>query len=213
MQKHHLLITGTGRAGTTFLMQIFSELGMNTGFANSQEGVCSQCNAGMEWETSALFNHQAPYVVKSPALCEHIEKILAAPDIVVDCVIIPVRDLYASAESRRRNARRAGNAKAPGGLWLTKNPRKQEAALAEQFHHLVHVLVAHDVPTVWLSFPRLVEDGDYLWEKLRPALLQLDRDKFQRVFHAVSQPALVHQFKRPEPNPSLLMRLNSWMRG
>jgi hypothetical protein len=32
MMKRHILISGTGRAGTTFLVQLFTALGFDTGF-------------------------------------------------------------------------------------------------------------------------------------------------------------------------------------
>ena len=30
--RHHVIITGTGRAGTTFLMELLTNLGLDTGF-------------------------------------------------------------------------------------------------------------------------------------------------------------------------------------
>lgn len=211
MSKHHLLISGTGRAGTTFLVQLLTELGLETGFVNSTDGVHAACNAGMEWSVEEIFKHSAPYVVKSPAVSEHIDRILETPGVVVDCMIIPVRDLHAAAESRRTNARRAGNVKTAGGLWLTKNPRKQEAALAMQFHSLVHSLTQHDVPMIWLHFPRLVKDAEYLYGKLRPVLPGKDFAAFDRAFRAVSLPELVHEFKsKATARGSWLKRVNAW---
>lgn len=32
MPKHHIIISGTGRAGTTFLVQLLTELELDTGF-------------------------------------------------------------------------------------------------------------------------------------------------------------------------------------
>lgn len=208
MEKHHLLISGTGRAGTTFLVQLFTQLGLQTGFRDSQDGIHSECNAGMEWPVEDIFKKSAPYVVKSPGISEHIERILTAPGVVIDFMIIPIRDLYASAESRRANARRAGNPKTAGGLWLTKKPRQQETALAVQFHHLVHTLTKHDVPVIWLHFPRLVKDEKYLYGKLKPALNDTDFTTFSQAFQAVSQPQLVHDYQeQPDGRSSWLKRL------
>ena len=213
MHKHHLLISGTGRAGTTFLVQLLTELGLDTGFSKAHEGIHQACHAGMERNTEEIFNQTAPYVVKSPGLSEQIDKILEAPGVVIDFMIVPIRDLYASAESRRTNARQAKNRKAPGGLWLTKNPRKQEAALAEQFHHLVHALVKHDVPMIWLHFPRLVQDPDYLYGKIKSVLPGQNLESFTRAFRAVSRPELVHEFEqKSSPKKSLLKGLKTWFR-
>lgn len=211
MNKHHLLISGTGRAGTTFLVQLLTELGLDTGFAGPADGMHAGCNAGMEWQLEDIFKKSAPYVVKTPSLAERIHEVLGAPGIVVDYMIIPVRELHAAAESRREISRQARKRGAPGGLWLTKNPRKQEAALALRFHHLVHALAQHDVPMIWLHFPRLVQDAEYLYAKLRPALPGKDFTAFASAFRAVSRPELVHDFKsKAAGKVSLLTRLNAW---
>ena len=45
-----ILITGTGRSGTTFLIKIFSFLDFDTGFNinNYKKYIFSNCNSGME---------------------------------------------------------------------------------------------------------------------------------------------------------------------
>lgn len=208
MPKHHLIISGTGRAGTTFLVQLFTELGLDTGFSHADSQVDPACNAGMEWD---LTHPSAPYVVKKPALGQDLDELLETGNIVIDCAIIPIRELYASAESRRTVQRNSKSHDVPGGLILTPNPGDQEAALAMQLHHLVHTLAKHDVPMVWLHFPRLVQDADYLYKKLTPVLTDHDRETFSAAFEAVSRPELVHHFKsRPvAPTPAAKGR-NGW---
>ncbi len=214
MRKRHLLISGTGRAGTTFLVQLFTALGLDTGYADTKDGIHQSANAGMEWSVADIFNQTAPYVVKSPSLSEHIREVLAAHEVTIDFMIIPIRDLYSAAESRREISRHAKQRGAPGGLWLTKSPRRQEAALAIQFHHLVDALTEHDVPMIWLHFPRLVRDPEYLYHKLKPALPGKDFVEFVQAFRAVSRPELVHNFKlKSAAEMPLLRRLNAWVRG
>lgn len=214
MDKHHLLISGTGRAGTTFLVQLLTELGLDTGFSSIRENVHASCNAGMEWNIEDIFLGKAPYVVKGPALCEHIDRILQTPGIKVDCMIIPIRDLYESAESRRKNLRLSRSRKAPGALWLTKNPKKQEQALAIYFHHLVHSLTKHDIPMVWVQFPRIVKDPEYLYAKLNPWLKGKSLEEFSRAFKAVSRPELVSDFKANNlAYKSFFRRLNEILRS
>jgi hypothetical protein len=192
MGRHHLIISGTGRAGTTFLVQLFTELGLDTGFADSASGLLPDCHAGMERD---IRDKDAPYVVKSPALCEYLDEVLQTSEIVIDHALVPIRDLYSAAESRRdvsrRGPRKRGN---PGGLWLTKNPRAQEAILAQQLHHLVHTLAKYDIPMIWLHFPRFVKDPDYLYQKIKPVLPSPDFESFTKAFRAVTRPELVHDF-------------------
>jgi hypothetical protein len=208
MSKHHLIISGTGRAGTTFLVQLLTELGLQTGFKDAFSDFHASCNAGMEWN---LRLEDAPYVVKSPELCEYLGEVLKTKDIVIDYAIVPVRDLYSAAESRRQVSQASGRKKgAKGGLWLTKNPRAQEAVLAKQFCNLVRTLVEHDVPTIFLDFPRLVKDSEYLFTKLKPALPNIGSDAFSRAFQKLSNPRLVHQFSNRQESSqegSLFSRL------
>ena len=208
MPKHHLIISGTGRAGTTFLVQLLTELGLDTGFPHANAGIHASSNAGMEWN---IKQHNAPYVVKNPALCKDLEEVLEAGKIVVDCAIIPIRDLYASAESRRTVQRKWKKRDTPGGLILTTNPGDQEAVLATQLHALVHTLAKHDVPMIWLYFPRLVKDPDYLYGKIKSVVPGQSLETFSQAFRAVSRPELVHSFaQKSAPKKSFLGGLKTW---
>ncbi len=81
MARHHIIISGTGRAGTTFLVQLLTELGLNTGFPNSQAQIDPNCNAGMEVD---IRDPNAPYIVKSPWLCDYLDEVLGNRGIVID---------------------------------------------------------------------------------------------------------------------------------
>jgi hypothetical protein len=77
MIRSHVVITGTGRAGTTFLVQLLTCLGLDTGFdINTMEvlptartahigsmGLSPIARAGLEMD---IRHAQAPYIVKSP---------------------------------------------------------------------------------------------------------------------------------------------------
>jgi len=52
----------------------------------------------------------------------------------------------------------------------------------------------HMVPTTFLRYPLLVEDGSYLFEKLRPILPETSFDEFQTAFEKTVRPELVHDF-------------------
>jgi hypothetical protein len=210
MPKHHLIISGTGRAGTTFLVQLLTELGLDTGFSHAQADVNPTCNAGMEWN---IKQPNAPYVVKQPALGKDLEELLAAGAIAVDCAILPIRDLYASAESRRVVQKDAKGRDLPGGLLLTDKPNEQETVLAIQLHRLVHTLAQYDVPMIWLHFPRLVQDAAYLHAKLQSVLPGQNAETFSQAFRAVSRPELVHAFApKTVPQPSSAQGLKAWLR-
>ena len=58
----------------------------------------------------------------------------------------------------------------PGGAVFSLNPLDQARLLAVGFHILIETLVRADIPILFLEFPRLVEDGAYLFNKLQPWL-------------------------------------------
>jgi hypothetical protein len=199
MPKHHIIISGTGRAGTTFLVQLLTQLRLDTGFAHPYAKFSTHNQAGMEWDLRKHADN-APYIVKSPALCEHLESILDASHIVIDHAIIPIRDLYSAAESRREVARR-GNFKfltpLRRGFRRIRNPDEQENVLAQHFYKLLHTLAQHDVPTTMMFFPRLSTDPVYLYQKIRFLLGEIDYKEFADAFRVVSRPELIHKFEQP----------------
>lgn len=195
MSRRHVIISGTGRAGTTFLVQLCTALGLDTGFSSIDEAVFLECNAGMERE---LAEENAPYIVKAPQLCASLDTILKERDIVIEHAIVPMRELTAAAESRRSVVHRNGADDRPttvnGGLWGTSDPSKQESVLAEMLYKLIETIARHEIPLTLLSFPRLVHDRDYLLRRLRGVFPLLTDDEFSKAFARVARPELVHDF-------------------
>jgi len=192
--RHHTIISGTGRAGTTFLVKLLTNLGLDTGYSLWDLHVWANCNAGLERDLRA---EDAPYIVKSPWICDTIDEVAADPRIVIDYAIIPMRTLEAAAESRRYVERTSdrdqfeGPGGLPGGLWHTDDPARQEGVLARQFHKLMVGLAKTEARIILLHYPRLTHDPVYLAEKLAP--LVGDRP-FLDVFRKTVDPTLVHQF-------------------
>lgn len=197
MTKQHVIISGTGRAGTTFLVQLLTELGLDTGFADSTSSLLPNCNAGMEWD---IRHPDAPYIIKSPWLCDYLDNVLQEEDIIIDHAIIPVRDLYSAAESRRDVTKRTDPSlypgEIPGGLWHTDIPEQQEAILAHQLYKLIYTVAKNDIPLTLLYFPRFIYDPKYLYEKLSFVLNDIGQDFFLQAFQRIARPDLVHTFRR-----------------
>jgi hypothetical protein len=184
----HLFIAGTGRAGTSFLVRYLNELGLDThlGRHAAASGWDENANAGLEDAPFLGTSTDLPYVVKFPYLYACIDELIASGTFRPDAVIIPIRDLAEAAISRSVVERRAVHQSAvwmserdssweqwahvPGGIIYSLNPIDQGRLLAVGFHHLVQRLVAADIPIVFIAFPRLIEDGRYLFNKLRPLL-------------------------------------------
>jgi hypothetical protein len=207
--RRHLVISGTGRAGTTFLVQLFTYLGFDTGYtpAKLAEHIDKRARAGLEHD---IRKAGTPYVVKNPNLTEYVEEVLQRPDIIIDHVLIPMRDLHAAAQSRRlvqakakeewplhkrisRTLRRV-HKHVNGGLTFTKDQGEQEAVLLHQFYKLLLALSHKHIPVTLLQFPRIVTDCRFLFEKLAPLLGNIDYSDFEIVFRRVACPELVHSF-------------------
>jgi hypothetical protein len=189
-RRNHLLIAGTGRAGTSFLVRYLDQLGLDTHLGRNGESAIwdEAANAGLEDAPVLGSSADLPYVIKSPWLYQIIDHLVANETITPDAVIIPVRDLAEAAASRSLTERHAAHrnapwmsdldqsweewAQVPGGTIYSLNPIDQGRLLAVGFHHLVQRLIAADIPIIFLAFPRLAEDGEYLFDKLRPVLPQ-----------------------------------------
>ena len=185
-RNNHIIIAGTGRTGTTFLVQYLTELGLDTHVArHGIEQLEANANAGLE--DMPLLAEALPYVIKAPWIGEYIDEILAAPDIRIDAAILPMRDLVEAAASRTILELRSLHQKAPwmakelsktwenwattpGGTIFSLNPIDQARILAVGFHRLVQRLVDAGIPILFLGFPRFVDDGNYLFERVRSIL-------------------------------------------
>jgi hypothetical protein len=186
--KHHLLIAGTGRAGTSFLVQYLAACGLDTHLArNPEDRLDENANAGLE--DFPANNADLPYVIKSPWLYEFVDELLERDNIEVDAVIIPMRDLVEAAASRVANELRARLGQeaipgeltlwhtwgsTPGGVVYSLNPIDQARLLSMGFHRVVHACVKKRVPLIFLEFPRFIADGEYLYKQLQPILKGID---------------------------------------
>jgi hypothetical protein len=194
--KSHILISGTGRAGTTFLVRLLGELGEDTGFTNPEEGIDPICHGGLEVD---LLTIPMPRVVKSPFACDKLAVALERQLYKVDHCIVPIRDLYSAAESRRRISKihnNYGSTKVQGGLWDVDKPEDQENVLTHKFYQLMLTLGRHSIPLTLLDFPRLVNDQEYLWERLSPVFPRIKKSDFSSAHNTLARPQWVHQLER-----------------
>jgi len=206
-RKNHLMIAGTGRAGTTFLVQYLAACGLDTHLARHPAASTYNEDANAGLEDLPFDNPQLPYVIKSPWLHAYATRLLADPSIALDAVIFPMRSIVEASASRVVNELRARYAMeglpddcrlweswgtTPGGIVYSLNPIDEARLLALGFHELMHTLVKHDVPLVMLDFPRLVEDPAYLYDKLHPVLgAKVDRERALSAHRETAVPSKV----------------------
>ena len=208
--RRHVVITGTGRSGTTFLVELLTHLGLDTGFTPEilESRKYQTARAGLEHD---IRQDNCPYVVKKIRFSEHAQEVLGRSDIAIDHVFVPMRDLFSAAESRRfvekstlsqlgfieRMAVAQTGEPLPGGLWLTTSaePGHQERVLLEQIYGLLFALSNTSIPLTLMRFPRIVSDSRYLFQKLEPILDRIPYERFAAAFAKAARPELVHTFQ------------------
>jgi hypothetical protein len=188
-RRPKIVITGTGRTGTTLLVQILTELGLDTGFA---PGVTAEndVHAGLE---KPLTGPDAPRIVKSPELSRRLAGMLERQEVVLEHVIVPVRDLDIAAASRVRNTRYGANLHTFGGLFGTNRASRQSEALALVQYELMLTLARFDVPYTLLLFPRFATDWHYTYDKLSFLDGSLPPERWEQAVAATVRPELIHE--------------------
>lgn len=132
---------------------------LDTGYTEEfcQRELSNGCRGGCEHTIDKDYK-----IMKNPMFALEMEKILK--EHTIDHVIIPIRDLEASARSREENNRNHGGY---GGFWLgSKTLEEQKINNAKLIYNLIETLTNHDIPYTTIAFPRMIGDKRYLAKKL-----------------------------------------------
>lgn len=204
-----IVITGTGRAGTTLLVQILDELGLDTGVAEGKLSPYGHAvRAGLE---ARVDDPEAPTVVKDMTFGFRAQALLDSGEIAVAHVLIPTRRLDVAVASR---IRAAGYGRLPfrrGALTGTLRATDQKAVLEKMRAELIDALHAHEVPYTELEFPRFAGDAAYLHERL--AVLHLDAtvEDVQQVLDRCVRPELIHEVPLSRREVWRTRAVTAWM--
>lgn len=202
-----IVITGTGRSGTTLLMQMLTRLDMSTGVRSGQVSrVDWRTRGGLEWWH--IDDPQTPRVVKDPTLSTRLGELLTEGNVAIDHVIIPIRRLDIAAASRVRASRYGRNIFVRGGLYGTWRATKQREALAVMQYELMYALAQHEIPHTLLEFPRFATDFEYTFRSLWFLCPTKSRIDFRQALEAAAHTELIHEepLNRKE---RLLIRYNT----
>ncbi len=145
-----ILITGTGRCGTTFLIKMFSFFEFNTGYnrQNYSKFIASNCNSGMERSYKENY-----YILKNPTFISEIKKIIEDKSIKIKTIIIPIRMFELSAISRVNNGK-----KVSGGLWNATDKQSQIKYYENIMSNYIYFMTKYDINTIVIDFDRLLSD-------------------------------------------------------
>ena len=187
-----ILITGTGRCGTTFLIKIFTFLKYNTGFTadNYQAAIDANCNAGMD----KCYN-EPYYIVKQPEFMLYFPRILNDKMVNIKKVIIPLRDYEQSAASRLKYMNEKG------GLWNAVDKSTQIAFYEKIIANYVLLMTKKDIDTIFIDFAKMISNKKYLFSKLK-SILQEKTISFEQFSWAYDKAAKDERCKKPPSKKS-----------
>jgi hypothetical protein len=156
-----ILISGTGRCGTTFLNLLFTYLDFDTGFNNDpEEWVHKICKAGLEFDFKNIAYNKS-YVIKDPNLLHRIDEFYEY-GFKIKFMIIPIRCFKESAKSREKNGKNAG-----GLIDYCKNSIEQEIYYNNEIALYIQSMVKYDIPTIFIDFKKMITSPQYLYDKLK----------------------------------------------
>ena len=203
MPRHcRVVVTGTGRAGTSFLMRIFTLLGLDTGFdLDAALDPRQALEASITADVRVV--KQMWYVLRSGMHEDYVSDELrrsAWESVLARClslVVVPLRDLGAVAASR---AVQGAN---PGGLYAefyagnfpemanasrADAVKKQEQIDAGDLAHLSSFLARWEIRAVYLDFDRMTLDPGYAYRALGALLrpFAVDLATFSAAFAAAA---------------------------
>lgn len=179
MNNKKVLITGTGRSGTTFLVALLTELGCDTGFSkhNYMNNVDEKCLGGLE--NNFVTNDNA-YILKNPFFCIQIPQIIDN-GFDIKMIYIPFRDISFVANSRKKHGIGAA-----GGVWLTDNPDAQEEKLYYALGKLISDVVFYSIPFEFINFDRMISSPKYLFEKLNYVISGISFEEFCAAYNKIT---------------------------
>jgi hypothetical protein len=163
----HIIITGPGRSGTTFLLRLLTVLGFDTGFKPDDQFYYDNLRAGFEYISEDFsFDEPAPGHKAGYLQVEH--------------VILPIRDLDIAVKSRLD----------VGLFWkvdLDNLVESQTEVMAAALGRVVEACVLFELPCTVLRFPELVTNEEYCFYKLTD-VFDISRPEFRKVFRELSNP-------------------------
>ena len=105
-----IIIAGTGRAGTSFLVRLLTRLGFDTGFSPDSDGWKADKRGGCEWTAGITVDcapkvmreiaARWPRILKNPDWSFYLKNFVSAGALNVDHVFIPIREMDEAVSSR-----------------------------------------------------------------------------------------------------------------
>ena len=210
MSEPKIVITGTGRAGTTVLVRILDALGLDAGL---ESGTLSPympgVRAGLECRVD---DPAAPTVVKDMTLGFRMRQILEEGEVSIAHVVIPTRRLDVAVASRVRAADYGRLPFRRGALTGTLHATEQEQVLVRMKDEIIDALTEFDVPYTVLEFPRFATDAAYTHDKLSAVAPDASVDDVQAALDSCVRPEMIHETPLSTSERWRMRATAAWMR-
>jgi hypothetical protein len=205
-----IVITGTGRAGTTVLVRILDALGLDAGLESGKlSPYMPSVRAGLECRVD---DPQAPMVVKDMTLGFRMRQILEAGEVSIAHVVIPTRRLDVAVASRVRAADYGRLPFRRGALTGTLHATEQEQVLVRMKDEIIDALNEYGVPYTVLEFPRFATDAAYTHEKLAAVAPDASVDDVRAALDRCVRPDMIHEAPLSASERWRMRTTSTWMR-
>jgi len=141
--------------------------------------------------------NDAPYVVKSPISGLMLDEILQNEEIIIEAVIVPFRPIKDAAASRLAVQTKSGDFfpnSVAGGITAGAGGVDQEQELHLRIERILLSLSRTHIPIIFVAYPMLMHDKEYLHRKLISIFPNIKYDKFSEAFDSIYVPQRVHEF-------------------
>lgn len=164
----NVIVAGPGKSGGSLLMQLFTELGIDTGFP---KGLSFENNdAGGSYEKrlrGSGIKFPLPYVVKEPQMCSDIDLRIQRLNLDVDHIYIMLRRPGPEA-CALEFMRRGAPDKAKFEEQINGDDLKRvTAGMQLRECQIVNLVAEMDLPHTLVSYPRYADDLDYAFLKFK----------------------------------------------
>ena len=160
-KQEKILITSTGRSGTTFVTLLYIFLNQSVNFTKEtyQQELSKFyiTNCGLEGDYTSQST-----IVKNPNFLYKIAEI--QKHIHIKYIIFPWRNFVKSAISRAYISQMTPN----GGLWNATDIESQLAFYKKSYKLFLLDTTRYKIPVIYLDFEQLIQDPYYVYQSLKP---------------------------------------------